>query len=243
VELLHGREPGPPSRAVAAVAFYDMPVRQKLPDVEIKPGPVKVYLDDLKEIDRILRGIGDEVRLQAETFHDDVEYELTGLAELEELPGGDVLRRITWSRGWPKPAFWVALAPRWVAVTGDAELRGPLEQVADVLRRRRRRLAHAVTRSWIVSGLLGGAMGGTATGAFRVDGAGRLVWFGGLIVAVCGYAAVTWAQSHKTVIVRQRRLDHPPFWERKRDELIVLAISVVLTAVVSGVVGFLLGRA
>jgi hypothetical protein len=214
-----------------------MPIQRKPAEFWYRPGPVKVYLDDLEEIDRVLRQLDNE-RMWLKARFDEHHYELSRPEEFAELPGdGDALQEVSWFGRRGTSHFNVLLSGRHVYVTGQGEgLRGPLEEVGDVLRRRTRWPARALARP-LPPGVLNGTLAAGSVFAFQrsgpILGVGALT----LLVLVSVYT-FAWLPKHQAVVLRVCQRERPAFWERRRDELLL----IVVTAVLSLVTGYVLGK-
>lgn len=222
-----------------------MPIEREPPELWIRPGPVEVYREDLDEIDRVLRNVdGAEVRLTART--EEGTYALSGPEGFTELPGSDVLQEVNWS-GWAgRNRFHVNVSRRSVFVTGQG-LRGPLEEVGDILRRRPRRVAGFFKRT-VAPSLLSGTLGaasfaglwfGIASGSDLVKAIGVVTLV--LLVLLWGYM-FSWLPRHHAVILRVPRRERPSFWERKRDDVVLAVLGGAVGAVLGGVMGYVVGR-
>lgn len=222
-----------------------MPIEREPPELWIRPGPVELYREDLDEIDRVLRNVdGAEVRLKASIGEGT--YVLSGPEGFAELPGGDVLQEVSWS-GWAgRNRFHVNVSRDSVFVTGHG-LRGPLEEVADILRQRARRVARffkrTVAPSLVVGALAGASFAGLWFGIDSGSGLVKAIGVAALVLVVLLWAYMfAWLPRHQAVILRVPRRERPSFWERRRDDVVLAVLASVVAAVLGGVVGYVVGR-
>lgn len=220
-------------------------MERKQPEFWFNPGAVRLYLHDLEEIDRLLRSVDGEIELEVDNY--EATYRLSALDDLAEVPGDDRLREIRWSRWWPAGKLIVRLSDKNVYVTGSPALRGALEEVADVLRRRRRPLAFVVQPPWrlfvswvawwlVLTVLVNlGERVGAEVPAFVVTG--------GVLVAAGVFLFVVWRLVWRPgLVLRVYRRDRPSFWRRNRDQLIVGLIAASSGSVFGYVLAYLLGN-
>ncbi len=225
-----------------------MPVERKQPDFWFNPGAVRLYLHDLEEIDRLLRGVDGEIELEVDNY--EATYRLSALEELAQVPGDDKLREIRWSRWRPAGTLTVHLSDKHVYVIGSPALRGALEEVADVLRRRRRPLASVVQPPWrllvfwVAWWLVLNVLVNLGVPALERAGAEVPAFVGiGCILAGTGvFAFLLWRLVWRPgVVLRVHRRDRPSFWRRNRDQLIVGLIAASSGSVLGYLLAHLLG--
>ncbi|MDP9475401.1 MAG: hypothetical protein M3R38_06875 [Actinomycetota bacterium] len=207
-----------------------------MPDTWLEFGPVRVFLDDLEEIDRVIRRACGDVRLEVDG------YVLDGLADLTEVPGEETLKEVQWlaylgSFEQRLTKMIVTLSSRRADASASPELRGPLEEVGDVLRRSRRRLAYAL--SWgrgvplalvgVLIGLLALLIGDDDWGE-KVVTTPALLALPFLLSASWTSFAIGWRPNRQAVILRSRR-GQDSFWRRNKD-----AVWLVLLGALAGAV-------
>lgn len=226
-----------------------MPAERKQADLSFDAPAVKLYLDDLEEIDRIVRNVGDEtLEVEREVENGEAAYTVSSLDELGEISGGERLKSIRWSC-WDgaRRRLSVTLAVKYGYLTGAPGLRGPLEDVMDILRRQRRPLAFAeqTTAGFLL--LFTPLLFVLIMSLQVAAGVGDLEPpKGGVLVMVLATAAVAlgvlWyliaLLRRPAIIIRVPRQDRPGFWRRNRDQLTVqLAVALIIF-----LLGYLVGN-
>lgn len=114
-----------------------MPVRQIPPTLNQSVRPLRVYLDDIAELDALVRRVSPEAKLEANG------YELDSIEELAEVPGGKI-RSMRWFASGGSFGSYLSVdlsysAAKVIAREYDDALRGVAERVIDALRRSRKR--------------------------------------------------------------------------------------------------------
>lgn len=213
-----------------------MPARRMVSDIDLELGPVRVFLDELEEIDRVIRQACEEVRLEVDN------WELDSMGDLAEVPGTGRLREVSWSGHlWhgerrKLSSLSVALDPHLTIASSDPELRRYLEEVGDVLRPRRRRLAKALSWPWGVPLALVGltivsVLAGDDTANPEVPPAAFAI---GLLLVAWTMFAFLWMPNHQALIFRSRRGDRASFWLSREVRLVLLG---ALAGAVFGTLG------
>lgn len=116
-----------------------VPVRPTPPSLSQSVNHVRLYLDDLAELDGVVRRVSPKAKLEANG------YELDSLDELAEVPGGPIrsMRWFAMSSGSFGSYLSVNLSSTGAKVIArdyDDAIRGAAANVVDVLRRSRRRV-------------------------------------------------------------------------------------------------------
>ncbi len=221
-----------------------MPARRKTSDIRIEFGPVRVFLDDLEEIDGAVRGGFEKVLLEAD------EYELDTVAEIGDVPGTGAIRSVIWrAYGWEANAtasrsVVVHLAPNLVYASGDPAFRGELGKVEDVLRRRHRRLAGLLIKLWLAPCLVFAVLVTLVLGAKEqgYEEALPFLYAAAILSVLWWYFAIWWMPRHQTVILRCRSIDRLSFWRRNRDLWVALVPTIIGSVLAAGLTYLLTGR-
>ncbi len=212
-----------------------MPLRCKAPDERRRFNAVKLYLDDLEELDRIMRAACPNVHLEAGA------YDLDAVEEVGQLPP-EALRKLEWSGfGHDGRSFlYIYVARDNLFASGrscDAACLSALHEIEQVMRRRRRPLAHLSLRFYgllpSVVLLLAAAL--YALADFRFD-----FWFLLDVAQSWMWSVYTLStQRRRALVVLERSNAWRSYWQRNRDALSVGLIIAVVGAGI-GVLGTLL---
>ena len=194
--------------------------------------PVKLFLGDLIEIDSVVRSVAsDGVGLTVE------EYQLDSIGELAELPM-KTLRSVRWRSFSPDLAVHISNTGVTVEATGsDAGLRGAVEQIADVLREHHRPLFRYFVWSWPpaqIATIVCLVLSSTVSPLWMVPFLLCVVW--------CTAATRAWI-TRRSLIFSVLREERPSFWQRKRDDVLLLILGVTIGAVPTGLITYLATRA
>jgi len=196
--------------------------------------PVKLYLDDLEKVTRILSDVTENVNLSTD------EYSLDNVRQLQELKREYITELEIKIR---EPHVSLSLKPDnvWLYISQDDPVsRGLFEKIKKTL------LECKHPRSWLIQ---------TAWMAFV---AGSIVG-GGIILALYGIVkqnylhfsigvasivlSLLWSwYDHKTelrmysIIILKHRIDTPPFFKRNADHIVLAFISAILGGVITLIV-------
>ncbi len=209
-----------------------MPVRQRLPDLQPRIDPVRLYLDDLEELDTILRKAYPTVSLQAGAVDVDT------VGELHEVQPED-LRELVWFALDGLSSLYLHISPVVVSLRArrcDISHRGALAQIEDLMRRRRRKLATLSERVRYLSLLVFLALTGVV-----LDSEQRVL-YAAWIPTLAWFWYTIWAMTHKGVVVLERRREQRSWWRRNRDALVVGLVVAVVSAVLGSGITYLLTR-
>lgn len=185
--------------------------------------PVTLFVDDVERIIEIMSKASTDPTFTVKTD----EYSLEHAKQLENLKGEKVGKlKITLREPW----ISVEVEDDWVRLYAEEDspvTRGILSEVKDLLRPRRRMLSIAETRSTFAVFLL------LLLAGSLVSELGKGQWwgYGGYVFAAAGLVVVIRMFTVKSVIIPARRIERESFWQRNRDQIVVAALTAVLTFV------------
>lgn len=197
-----------------------------------------MYLDDVAELDALVRRVSPKAKLEANG------YELDSVEELTEVPGGKI-RSMRWFASGDSFGSYLSVdlsygAAKAIAREYDDALRGVAERVIDALRRsrrRRRRQLGPLAWHWASRMVFIAACSGLA---YQV----REGWWQYPLIAAMAIVSVggIWVDLHSVVVVPHRRSEHPSFWRRSGDEVTLVLIGVVVGAIPSAIIAYLTAK-
>ncbi len=224
---------------MTAGSLQFVPVRRKAPDERRRFQAVKLYLDDLEELDRIMRAACPKVHLEAGA------YDLDAVEEVGQLPP-EASRKLKWSGfGHDGRSFlYIHVARDSLFASGercDAACLSALHEIEQVMRRRRRPLAHFSLRFY---GILPSVVLLLATALHALAGFRFGFWFWLAAAPLLVWSVYTYLTiGRRALVVLEHSNVWRSYWQRNRDALSVNLISAVVGAVVGaglGVLGTLL---
>lgn len=210
--------------------------------VDKKLWPLRIHLDEVAELDTILRAHCKKVTLVIDAF------ELDTLAEINTLQKSSTTRL---SFQCYEPFIRIVLN-EWHGVIqaneDDPVILGVVERCVAVLRpfycRARYVLAQIAHYNWLLPGGAGGAMGYFYADPWT-DTAAKQMFFAAVTVFAVWVIWAVWSWRFLTlrynVIYLTKRLEAPSFWARQKDNLIVNGLVAIVSAAIGAAVAILLG--
>jgi hypothetical protein len=218
-----------------------MPIKRVVGGRRINVGPIKLYREDLLDIDELIRRVlksGDHLTLTI-----DGQYELDGPDDFADVPSRGKRKRLREVYWWTR-RFHVLLtrfsATVNVSNIDDFEAAGAADAVADRLRKRLRRPAHAL--AWPITGP---RLALAVAIAFACD-AGVVLLNGAVADALAAASVVialvlflgVWIRFRVAIIFVESR-SRLTWWDENRNAvgvgIIVTAFGAVLAVILSKV--------
>lgn len=198
------------------------------PEVEAQFGGVKLHLDDLLELERLIAIHGEEPRITIDDYRADT------VEELRQVVSGRIRQLRMSSRGLKGLRLSVYSWGVFLRGPGSPELRGPFEAAKDLLRGRERWLPKLVKRwsgriAWpILLAVLVLLLIPDASTAIDVS-AGVLTIIA-LALLLPSFPLEWWETS---VIYLEPKDATPGVWREHRGEIVAAIVSAVVTALLT----------
>lgn len=215
-------------------------MKRRTKELRCRVGSVKLYLDDIRELVRVMRPVSDEGELKIESR----DYEFAGVEELGNL-NRDALHKLKIVYGKSSSRVSVLIDGSSVVVECDEDaptFRGVYAEIGELLESRKR------WWNWIDSNWVYGAMG--ASVGLSVLLIMMATIYVDLLMGWCGFGfamvflifLLTRAAARNlrvSEIVLQERSEHESFWQRNKDK-ITLALITALVTMVFSIIGTLI---
>lgn len=201
---------------------------------------VRMWRDDIAEIIAMLKTLGDQ-KITIKLHVGRVEYAVDAIDDLDQLRDDHIDDLvITHPRGEVK----LTLGDINRITTNDADLqtRAVVEQIEHYTRRKGRLRLYQwlyATQRWRGPILSLSAMGVSLYLLMRSESSNWQSlevrhWVSAAIGLILSLALLIMARPNKSKIYARRRVDLPPFWQRKRDDIVIAVVSLIA----GGVIGY-----
>jgi hypothetical protein len=215
-------------------------------DTTINVGPVRLFRDEIAELDALFRSIvvppDSDATKAARSYMEQPRVRVNDHLQIDTIDDLEAIHKTRLkSMTWSHSRLTVRLTPQAVTVRAwqntDMEVVGGAHAIARLLTRSRRPLAYLLTRPWFLwTAIFGGlALNVTRTTAVRGEPESSIWIAVGLTMSTIGMVALfIWVFGQGRLINRWRA--KLTFWERNRDALVSGFIYSLLAAIVGGVV-------